>query len=135
MAMNSFDVAVVGASLAGMNAALTLANLGGSVAVFDTSSFPRRKACGEGLSVQALDELAAVGLREKLLALPHVPFYGFRFFERGRRSQLILKPLMHGVGVRRAFLDTLLVEEGSSRGIPVYQGAEVSVTRQLEGGF
>lgn len=129
------DVAVIGASLAGASAALHLAQSGVSVAVFDKSEFPRRKACGEGLSIQGLEELARLGLRDSVESLSHVPFYGFRFFEERKRSEILLRPHIHGVGVRRHDLDHVLVDACQQMGVPVRLGSEVLVTRAGTGGF
>ena len=129
MTTKAVDVAIIGASLAGASTALRLASHGVSVALFDQSTFPRRKACGEGLSIQGMEELKGLGLEEQLLALPHVPFYGFRFFERRKVSQIVLRPHMHGVGVKRVDLDNLLVEAAGRNGVELNLGKQVSVER------
>ena len=49
MAAVDADVAVVGAGPAGAAAALFAAQSGRRVVVFDRATFPRDKACGEGL--------------------------------------------------------------------------------------
>lgn len=129
------DVAVVGASLGGACAALHLARSGVSVAIFDRSTFPRRKACGEGLSIQGLEELGRLGLTEHITALPHVPFYGFRFFERSKHSELVLRPHIHGIGIRRYDLDLVLVEACRKHGVPEYLGDEVQIVPEGDATF
>jgi flavin-dependent dehydrogenase len=135
MHTSEVTVAVIGASLAGASAALHLARSGVSVAVFEKSSFPRRKSCGEGLSVQAMGELSVLGLRERLTSLTHVPFYGFRFFERRKHSEIILQPQIHGIGVRRYDLDALLTEECIRQGIQIHLGKEPQIVRRSDSNF
>ena len=52
-----FDVAIIGASLAGSAAAITLGRAGLRVALLDKATFPRHKPCGEGLSQSAFSLL------------------------------------------------------------------------------
>lgn len=129
------EVGIIGASLGGSSAALRLAQSGISVALFDRSAFPRRKACGEGLSIQGLSELYDLGLRDQVLSLSHVPFYGFRFFEERRTSEMILGTHMHGIGVTRTALDTLLLEGARRAGVQVHVGEGCVVSRQSDNTF
>lgn len=52
---------IIGAGLAGTSAALELLSLGHQVCLYDKSSFPRHKVCGEFLDAQAAPWLAALG--------------------------------------------------------------------------
>jgi geranylgeranyl reductase family protein len=56
------DVVVVGAGPAGSAAAAWTARAGHDVLVVDAASFPRDKACGDGLTPRAVDELQRLGL-------------------------------------------------------------------------
>jgi len=58
------DVAVVGAGPAGSAAAFTLASAGVPVVLLERSTFPRDKACGDGVSARGLEALARMGLGE-----------------------------------------------------------------------
>jgi flavin-dependent dehydrogenase len=116
-----FDVAIIGASVAGASTALFLQQHGLTTVVIDAAEFPRRKACGEGLSVMALRELDQLGLKTRILEAPHHPFFGFQFFEKGKRKapHLLLSESAttpHGVGMRRYLLDDFLVRELSCSG-------------------
>ncbi len=53
-AVDTIDVAVIGAGPAGTAAAITLARSGIDVTVFDKATFPRDKTCGDGLTALAL---------------------------------------------------------------------------------
>ncbi|MBY0441516.1 MAG: geranylgeranyl reductase family protein, partial [Mycobacteriaceae bacterium] len=56
------DVVVVGAGPAGSAAAAWAARAGHDVLVIDSASFPRDKACGDGLTPRAVAELERLGL-------------------------------------------------------------------------
>jgi geranylgeranyl reductase family protein len=56
------DVVVVGAGPAGSAAAAWAARAGRDVLVIDSASFPRDKACGDGLTPRAVAELERLGL-------------------------------------------------------------------------
>ena len=57
---------VVGAGPAGSAAAAWAARAGNDVLVIDSASFPRDKACGDGLTPRAVAELERLGLRDWL---------------------------------------------------------------------
>ncbi|HEX5256680.1 MAG TPA: menaquinone reductase [Mycobacterium sp.] len=60
------QVVVVGAGPAGAAAAAWAARAGNDVLVIDSASFPRDKACGDGLTPRAVAELERLGLRDWL---------------------------------------------------------------------
>ena len=60
------DVVVVGAGPAGSAAAAWAARAGSDVLVIDSASFPRDKACGDGLTPRAVAELERLGLSDWL---------------------------------------------------------------------
>ena len=121
------DVGIIGASIGGGATAINLTNRGLSVALFDRSNFPRNKICGEGLSTLGLEELDLLGVGDQALSLPHRRFYGFRFFEQDHQSELSLAPMVHGVGIRRFLLDTLLLNICRSNGALVFLGSTPTV--------
>jgi geranylgeranyl reductase family protein len=63
------DVLVVGAGPAGATAAIQLAGAGRRVILCDRRSFPRDKACGDGLIADALGALRTLGLLDRVRAL------------------------------------------------------------------
>ncbi|MCB1206194.1 MAG: FAD-dependent monooxygenase, partial [Verrucomicrobiae bacterium] len=112
----AYDVAVIGASISGATAAGFLGREGLRVALIDRDEFPRRKACGEGLSEIAIEALGRLGLRCKLDALEGTPFYSYRI-DLGRRDFVFSSPgrrRLKGVGIQRWHLDRLLVEQAGS---------------------
>jgi menaquinone-9 beta-reductase len=66
----STDVLVVGAGPSGSAAAAWAAEAGLDVVLADKASFPRDKACGDGLTPRAIAELDRLGLTEWLAAHP-----------------------------------------------------------------
>jgi flavin-dependent dehydrogenase len=99
------DVVIVGAGIAGSSLAIALARQGRQVVLLDRSSFPREKACGEGMmpaGVAALDRLG-VPIRGE-------PFYGIRYHHQGRVAQGEFPHGRFGLGVRRWHLDATLLE-------------------------
>lgn len=129
------DVGIIGASIGGGATAINLTKRGLSVALFDRSTFPRNKVCGEGLSALGVEELAQIGVKDQALSLPHRKFHGFRFFEGEERCELSLAPVVHGVGIRRFLLDTLLLTICKAQGALVCLGSKPTVALKEPLGF
>ena len=55
-----FDVLIVGAGPAGASAALCLRNSGLSAALIDKAVFPREKICGDGLTLDVINQLSLI---------------------------------------------------------------------------
>jgi len=119
-------VLIIGASLAGTLAALSLAQAGVRVTLIDRSNFPRRKPCGEGLSARGQAELAAAGCSLTDLGCSHQSLDGYRIY-KGRRFLDI--PERTGlVGVQRVDLDDRLLQRaGLYPNIEILLGAKATV--------
>ncbi len=111
--MNEFyDVAIIGASISGASLANYLGKEGLRVALIDKVAFPRRKACGEGVSDIALAALKRMGLEGDIEAMGGKPFYGYRI-DLGKRSYGFgtrHHRQLRGVGLQRYRLDRALAE-------------------------
>lgn len=110
--MKHYDVAIIGASISGGTLAGQLGRKGLSVALIDQGNFPRRKACGEGLSNVAIGAIERMGLPTHGIIDIGIPYYGYRMI-MGRHSFALAsgkKPSMRGVGVQRFHLDRLILE-------------------------
>ncbi len=105
---NTFDVIVVGASLSGASAAIRLAHSGLKVALVDKASFPRRKPCGEGFSSFGLFKLEELGLKERILEIPHLEYSGYRI-TRGSSHSVIKSPWDGSITIQRSLLDAEIV--------------------------
>lgn len=60
------EVIIVGAGPSGSAAAIALAQKGRDVLLIDRESFPRDKACGDGIPASAIEVLYSLGMKEKL---------------------------------------------------------------------
>src|SRR4051812_34165835 len=122
------DVLVVGASVAGSSVAADLASLGHEVKLIDRDSFPRRKACGEGIfpaGIRRLDELGVLnGLRPQAAHLTSLSLIGY-----GATATAQFSPEA-GMGVKRELLDAALLNQARARGVDVALG--VTATRLLD---
>ena len=110
----SAQVAVIGSSLAGAACAIKLAQSGISVIILDRQTFPRRKACGEGLSHFAAGYLSQLGLDTELLSHKAIPLYGYQVISPATDSLPQMKchiksSSVHGWGISRTVLDTELL--------------------------
>jgi flavin-dependent dehydrogenase len=137
---NTYEVIIVGASLAGSSLALRLARRGVSVAVFDKAKFPRRKACGEGVSSIGVRLLKELGITPGSTELPANLLDGYVLC-RGRRKVEV--PFIEqdscsdsGYGIQRLVLDSLIIKRATAAGVRFELGTSVrSVTRSAEGGW
>jgi len=111
-----FDVAIVGASVSGASLAIRLGKEGLKTALIDKESFPRRKACGEGISDIALDSLYQLGLESDIRKLGGKPFFSFRLGLKKRSFEFASSghPTLKGIGIPRYRLDKLLTDHASA---------------------
>ncbi len=130
-----FDVAVIGASVSGASLAIQLGHEGLTVALVDRDEFPRRKACGEGVSEIALEALGRLGLTEELAKLEGRPFYSYRI-DLGKRSVGLSssRRRIKGMGIQRYELDRLLAAQASSLPtVSTFFGDAVTGIREEDG--
>lgn len=123
----TFDVAIIGASIAGSSLALQLGRDGISVALIDKAHFPRRKACGEGLGGRAVAVLDELGLLAELERLPHSRFRGFRLWRGATPAAVRLGDQEPGfLGIQRELLDAVLFRAAANTpGVEVFLGHQV----------
>ena len=67
-----FDVLILGAGPSGIAAAIVLADSGLSIGIIEKSGFPREKTCGDGLTLDIVNQLKIIApeLYEEFLKLP-----------------------------------------------------------------
>lgn len=109
---------IVGASISGASLAACFGRAGLAVALVDKASFPRRKACGEGLSNVALAALERMGFEMGDAVDSGLSYYAYRIdiegssyeFATGRERRL------RGIGMQRTVLDRALLDQASRHG-------------------
>jgi menaquinone-9 beta-reductase len=112
-----FDLAVIGGGPAGTSAAITAAQLGFSVALFEAGKFPRHKVCGEFVSGEALAILDQL-LGSSELDADSVRISVARIFLDGRILVLPVNPA--AASVSRYKLDLALWNAAARAGAVVF---------------
>lgn len=117
-----YDVAIVGAGLAGLSAAITLAIDGFSIAVIEKETFPFHRVCGEYLSLESADTLRRLGVPIQQLDLPVMD----RLLISSPKGRCIEQRLpLGGIGISRFYLDDALAGIARERGVDVMEGKKV----------
>jgi geranylgeranyl reductase family protein len=119
MAGDSFDIVVVGAGPAGAVAAYAAARRGLNVALVDRRTFPRDKACGDGIGPGAVQVLRRLGLGAIFEGHPAVTELTV-FAPDGGRLDSVIPPIdgrpMYGHIITRYDFDDYLVRAAISAG-------------------
>jgi len=105
-------------------AALALAEAGVPVVLIEKATFPRRKACGEGLSARGAAALESAGFSVRKRCNAWAELDGYRLVHGALESNLGCdEPIL---GIKRATLDAALVEHvSSSRLVTLREGTPV----------
>lgn len=128
------NVAIVGGGIAGAALAAELAGAGFEVHLFERSSFPRDKLCGEFLSSEAPRLLQRLGCWSRVQALAPVSISNARITSAGGSSLELSLPAP-GLGLSRWALDAALIEHAQRAGAHVHLRAEVRGSRRSGRGF
>lgn len=114
-ANDRYDVAVVGAGIAGSALAAALAQQGWRVVVIERDQLPRHKVCGEFLSPEAQQSLHALGFYPAVQAQQPVPLYAAKLIsDKGHALQVPLPGVAWGLS--RFTLDATLATAAVNQG-------------------
>ncbi|MEI6232867.1 MAG: NAD(P)/FAD-dependent oxidoreductase [Planctomycetota bacterium] len=134
-----FDAIVIGGGPAGATSAAVLAQAGWNVAIIEQKEFPRRKVCGEFLSLTNWPVLEQLGLDRAVqtCAGPEVTHMAVFTGSRAIRAELPMaygRPGHRGRALTRDVLDTLLMERSKALGATIIQPVKVrAVIRESDG--
>jgi flavin-dependent dehydrogenase len=128
---NTVDVVVIGASLSGSATAIELGKAGLRTLLVDKASFPRRKACGEGLSYEGAHYLRQLGVEPGRYLAENNAFFGYRVVRpssKGKATRELVAQTAQprGWGVSREVLDDVLLQKAAKiSGVEVCLGTAV----------
>ena len=126
-AIPQFDLGIIGGGPAGTSAAITAAQMGTKVALFEARDFPRHKVCGEFVSAEALDLLAGLvqDVPETADLLARAPVIKrTRLLFGGRVIEVEVSP--PALSIPRYDLDALLWNAVQLAGVEVHPNCEVT---------
>lgn len=127
----SWDVAVIGAGIAGSVMARELSREGLKVLLIEKKRFPRAKVCGACLNGLALSVLDHLGLTDRIRAAGGVPLHSFFSRQSGRKLNV---PFHEGLAISRTVLDPILAEAASESGVRFMQETTASLNGTTENG-
>ncbi|MFF2886473.1 NAD(P)/FAD-dependent oxidoreductase [Paenibacillus sp. NPDC057967] len=127
-----YDVAVLGAGVAGSAAAKLLASKGWNTVLLDRQRFPRHKVCGEFLSPESQETLARLGLLKAVQGLsPSLITRTSLYLENGGVIRLPLPGA--ALGISRYRLDASFHQEAEAAGARIREGVTV-LSAELQDG-
>ena len=118
----TYDVAVIGGGLAGINLSIQLARKGHSVVLFEKETYPFHKVCGEYISMESWNFLAneiEVNLKEH-----EVAFINKLWVTSPNGESLRSDLASGGFGVSRYKLDFLLKNIAVTAGVSVFENCK-----------
>ena len=126
---NNSDVIVVGAGPAGSATAFHLAKQGLNVTLFEKTSFPREKVCGDGLTPRAVKQILDMGI-EPTKENGWLRNKGLRVIGGGHRLELNWPDVdgfpNYGLVRTRADFDELLAGTAQKQGVNLFEKTRVT---------
>lgn len=120
---SSYDVAIAGGGLAGLSAAIRLAQAGHKVILLEKEQYPFHKVCGEYISLESWDYLKRLGLDLESMNLPIIN--RLIITAPGGNSFSTRLPL-GGFGISRFLLDQKLAEIARKNGVIVLEKTKMT---------
>lgn len=117
-----FEIGIAGGGLAGLSLAISLAQKGHKVILFEKNTYPNHKVCGEYLSKESFGFLLRLGIPLDEIKVPHINQVEIT----SPNGNKISRPLdMGGIGISRYTLETLMAAKAIEAGVQVYTSAKV----------
>mgnify|MGYP000093891381 CR=1 FL=1 len=118
--MKHYDIIIIGGGLAGLTAAIHLANAGHGILVFEKEPYPHHKVCGEYVSNEVLPYLKSLGINlkdHKAVSIDTLKFSSVK----GRVLETKLP--LGGTGISRYVFDDLLYKRAVASGVSfIFEG-------------
>jgi menaquinone-9 beta-reductase len=119
---NTYDVAIVGGGLAGLAAAIQVAEAGYKVVLFEKEKYPFHKVCGEYLSMESWNYLRSLGLPIEQLDLPLIKKF---LLSAPSGKTFETKLPLGGFGISRFLLDDSLAAIARDAGVEIMEETKV----------
>ena len=127
---NQFDVIVVGGGLAGLSAAIQLAEKNYRVLLIEKNYYPFHRVCGEYISEESRPFLERLGIPVSSMQLPEIR----RLLVTAPDGTALSTPLKPGgFGISRYWLDALMASKAKQAGAIVMEGKKVQDIRYKNG--
>jgi geranylgeranyl reductase family protein len=128
MAMELFDVAIVGGGPAGSGCAAFCALAGLRTVVLEREKFPREKVCGDCLNPSCWAVLQRLRIADRVRQLPHAILSTVEFIAIGGRKVIVdLASSEEGeISIKRSLFDTLVMSRAREIGAQIHE--ETTVT-------
>ena len=138
MMVSKFDIAIIGSGPAGCSAALTLRNSSCSVALFEKSSFPRNKICGDGVcdrSINTLKDINPAYFEEFLATQKALCIKNIEIGYQNRSYVASVKS--YGYNCKRLDFDNFLLSlvQRDAKNVSIFQNCGISRVERTEGGL
>src|SRR5881396_3078396 len=127
-AMETFDVAIVGAGPAGSSCAAFCALGGLQALVLEREKFPREKVCGDCLNPSSWAILRRLGIADRARQLPHAILNTVEFIAIGGQKVIVdvASSQENLIAMKRSLFDALLMSRARDLGAQIHE--ETTVT-------
>lgn len=127
---NRYDVIIAGGGLAGLSAAIQLAEKRYRVALIEKNYYPFHRVCGEYISEESRPFLERIGIPVSSMSLPEIR----RLRVTAPDGSALLSSLQPGgFGISRYRLDALMAGQAKLAGATVMEGLKVQDIRYVNG--
>ena len=117
-----FEIGIAGGGLAGLSLAISLAQKGHKVVLFEKNTYPNHKVCGEYLSKESYEFLLRLGIPLHEIKIAHIDQVEIT----SPNGTKISRPLeMGGIGISRYTLEALMATKAIEAGVKVYTSTKV----------